>query len=224
MILIHPKYDIVNINASLECLEEIGRICYQSAPKGDTSDKFIQRIIERGHLSVIEHSLITINFIIDRGLSHELVRHRLASFTQESTRYCNYNTGVTFIIPPWSDIEEGEYLSEYYVKYPEVSSAKAVWFRSCLHNENDYLNLLRCGCKPEQARSVLNNSLKTQIIVSANLREWRHILKLRTSLGAHEQMRSIMSDVLQDLKNQVPVIFDDIEASNVEAHLPSKTL
>ena len=211
MELIKPSYDIIAIsNCPLELIEQAGRTCYQSEPFGEP-ESFVKKIINLGHHSVIEHASITIRFVIDRGVSHELVRHRICAISQESTRWCNYKHGVVFIIPAWCNISPGEY-SEL-LKDPGVSKgcADAIWFNAMLTSEADYLNLLELGWSPQQARSVLPNSLKTTVVMTANFREWRHILVQRTSLRAHPQMREVMVPLLAQLKSFLPEIFSDLE-------------
>lgn len=214
MILIKPSHRILtNIDASniLENIERDGRICYKSETKitSDSSKEFVRKIINSGHHSVIEHESLSVLFICDRGVTHELVRHRLCAFSQESTRYCNYKGGVTFIIPSWIvDIKEGacNFDNEY-----RSSQANESWYESMIHAEIAYISLLEEGWSPQQARSVLPNSLKTEIVITANLREWRHILKLRTSKAAHPQMQELMLPLLKELKEKIPVVFDDIQ-------------
>jgi len=211
----------------LELIEIAGRTCYKSEEKmTDTSHKeFVKAILKRGHESVIEHSAMTVKFIVDRGVTHELVRHRLCAFSQESTRYCNYKGGVTFVIPPWvDDVESGEYPFHWKdgpltsnnigIGFAFVSNDSYHWFWSMVYAEDNYKKLLQWGWSPQQARSVLPNSLKTEIVVTANFREWRHILKLRTSKAAHPQMREVMLMLLERVKKIIPVIFDDILAES----------
>lgn len=214
MILIKPSIEIVNFmgkygpHNELEIIEECGRICYKSEDRitEDSSPKFTSNILKLGHESVIEHSAMTVKFICDRGVTHELVRHRLCAFSQESTRYCNYKGGVTFVIPPWVNILKGEYESNA----KQYKDPDGRWFASMQLAEYEYITLLDCGWTPQQARSVLPNSLKTEIVVTANFREWRHILKLRTSKAAHPQMREVMLMLLEKVKAIIPIIFDDI--------------
>jgi len=161
---------------------------------------------------VIEHESISVRFIVDRGVSHELVRHRLCAFSQESTRYCNYKGGMTFVIPPWLpllNLDEGKFEC---FKFPDNRSAgENEWLSSMMDIENRYLALLADHkWTPQQARTVLPNSLKTEIVMTTNLREWRHVLKLRTSHAAHPQMREIMVPLLEDLVITLPEIFGDI--------------
>jgi thymidylate synthase (FAD) len=208
----------------LKRIEKAGRTCYKSESQitQESAEGFCQKIINRGHLSVIEHESITVRFVIDRGVSHELVRHRLCAFSQESTRYCNYKGGVTFVIPPWCSVAEGEYPTFRTQDGARVggmaacSEAESAWATALAVAETTYLWLLKTGpagekgWSPQQARSVLPNSLKTEIVVTANLREWRHILKLRCAKTAHPQMREVMEPLLAVLKERIPVIFEDI--------------
>lgn len=216
MKLIKPSHKILFISPKpLERIEDAGRTCYKSEDKIEegSAEKFVKMIIKRGHLSVLEHSYMTVRFICDRGVTHEIVRHRLAAYSQESTRYCNYKGGVTFIIPPWIDsIQSGEYdhawLDFNGDKLPE-RDYEWLW---CMENCSDtYVNLLNFGWSPQQARSVLPNSLKTEIVMTCNLREWTHVFSLRTSKAAHPQMRELMIPLLKEVKTLVPVIFDDIK-------------
>ena len=163
----------------------------------------MKMISGRGHLSVIEHQSVTVRVICDRGVSHEIVRHRLASYTQESTRYCNYTKGkfgseITVIEPCfWSKDDE---------KYK-------VWKKTIEQIEAGYNKLIELGATPQEARSILPNSLKTEIVITMNLREWRHFFTLRTSPAAHPQMREVAIPLLKEFQRLIPVVFDDIEIS-----------
>ena len=157
----------------LKRLEECGRVCYKSEGKitDDSAPKFVAGIIKRGHEAVLEHCSFTVKFICDRGVSHEIVRHRMASYCQESTRYCNYGkdqfgSEITVVEPC--------YLNENTFAYDE-------WKEACRRAETAYFNLLNWGLSPQEARAVLPNSLKTEVVMTANIREWRHFLRLRTS-------------------------------------------
>jgi len=195
----------------LRRIEAAGRVCYKSEELIDegTAEKFCRMILARGHESVIEHENLSVRFVTDRGVTHEIVRHRLASYSQESTRFCNYSGGVEFIIPLWVDVEPGEYGSETYTR-KQLPYGDLPWFVAMLNAEAWYKHLLSAGWTPQQARSVLPNSLKTEIVVTANLREWRHILRLRTSKAAHPQMVEIMLPLLKELQGKMPVLFADI--------------
>lgn len=174
--------------------------------------KLIENIIaymdeNPSHESVIEHESFTAKFFIDRGVSHEMVRHRLAAFTQESTRYCNYASGrfdgeVTFILPCFWDRSASE--------DPKVGQLYRRWAHMMEDIEDCYRWMIENGASPQQARSVLPNSLKTEVVMSANMREWRHVFKLRTSKAAHPQMREVMIPLLAEMKKRIPVLFDDI--------------
>lgn len=232
MRLVKPSYKILSIMAahldedgvllntdnSLRLIEVCGRTCYKSEGAIETGSnrKFVQKIMDLNHESVIEHSAMTVKFICDRGVSHELVRHRLASFSQESTRYCNYKDEVTFVIPPWiTTLNEGLYTDPLSVQSSDDRSYYGVatcrWTESIFNAEIDYQALLFDGWSPQQARSVLPNSTKTEIVVTANFREWRHIFKLRTAPAAHPQMRELMIPLLEECQKLIPVIFDDIK-------------
>lgn len=218
MILVKPSHKILAIygltegqlgNESLKLIELAGRTCYKSEDKitDGSALRLTSTVLNRGHESVIEHSAMTVRFICDRGVTHELVRHRLCAFSQESTRYCNYKGGVTFVIPPWVDILVGTYDIHYPIGKTETDET---WSKSCWEAELSYQDLLYFGWSPQQARSVLPNSLKTEIVVTANFREWRHIFKLRCSKAAHPQMREIMIPLLKECRDLIPVIFEDI--------------
>jgi len=221
MILCKPRFKIwtpaAQIDSCLMMLEDAGRICYRSESKGNFDDtkKFIKGIISKGHESVIEHFNLTVHFVVDRGVTHELVRHRLVSYSQESTRYCNYHGAVTFVIPPWIDLKAGIYLRSL-SEWNLIEGADKIWADAMLDSEIRYTELLNRGWTPQQARSVLPNSLKTEIVMTANLREWRHMLRLRTAKAAHPQMREIMIPLLNGFKSLVPVVFNDIGGSNNE--------
>ncbi len=189
----------------LKSIEEAGRVCYKSEDKitEDSAEKFVAGIIKRGHEAVLEHESIRVKFIVDRGVSHEIVRHRLAAYCQESTRYCNYSKGqfgeeITVIEPCFWDKD---------------SDLMRDWRSAMRMAENHYLGLLHQGASPQEARNVLPNSLKTEVVMTANLREWRHFFKLRTAPAAHPQMREVAIALLKEFQKLVPVVFDDIEVT-----------
>ena len=200
----------------LQAIEKAGRTCYKSedkiSPDGESAKRFVKMLIDRGHEAMIEHApSLSVKFICSRGVSHEIVRHRLFSFAQESTRYCNYSSGkfgreCTFVVPP--DQEWTKDILDY--SFAERNSNKAEWYHAMLLAEDIYLDLLNKGWKPEQARDVLPNALKTEIVVTGNYREWRHFFKLRTDKAAHPHMRLLATALLEDLKRKIPVVFDDI--------------
>jgi thymidylate synthase (FAD) len=241
----------------LKEIERASRTCYKSEERIDYSEeeygkeiydldwdirgyhikiaksarKLIPKLIKNGHHTMLEFGgTITVKFICDRGVTHELVRHRLASFAQESTRYCNYGKDehIQFIIPCWTTLKEGIYtynddydkkpigfyLDENYVEYEDscfLNTCANIEFLECLYKcEQSYNYLIEKGWSPQQARAVLPNSVKTEINVSANIRQWRNILQLRTEQSAHPQIREIMTPLLNDFKKSIPILFDDI--------------
>ena len=205
MKIIEPSVELINApsyETLLSTVEQAGRVCYKSENKigEDTAEKFISGIIQRGHEAVLEHGSITVKFTVDRGVSHEIVRHRLAAYCQESTRYCNYSqekfgTEITVIKPLF---------------FEKNTPAWNMWKGAMERCETAYFDLLNEGCSPQEARSVLPNSLKTEVVMTADVREWRHFLKLRTSSAAHPQMREVALQLLSILRETYPVFFADI--------------
>ncbi len=205
MRIIEPGFEFmeeIDGPGMLRNIECYGRTCYKSENLiTDTSaGTFVANILRRGHESVIEHEKVTVKITCDRGVSHEIVRHRIASYSQESTRYCNYykdkfGSELTFIKP---------------VFWEEGSAAYDVWYEMMQAAEDHYMRLIRIGASPQEARSILPNSLKTEIVVSMNLREWRHFFRLRTAEAAHPQMQEIARPMLEAFCNKIPVVFDDI--------------
>lgn len=205
MRIIKPGFEILtdlSPAAVLKHIELCGRTCYKSENKitEESCRTFVQSIIKRGHEAVLEHFNITVKFICDRGVSHEIVRHRLASYCQESTRYCNYSKadfdGEITVIEPF-------YLEPDTFAYDE-------WKQACMTAERAYFNLLDWGCTAQEARAVLPNSLKTEVVMTANLREWRHFFKLRCAKAAHPQMREVAIPLCKALQKKLPVVFDGI--------------
>lgn len=216
MRIIKPSYEILNISPAnpLELIELAGRVCYKSEDKitTGTADPFVRRILDSQHESVIEHASMTVKFTCDRGVSHEIVRHRVASFSQSSTRYCNYSKGkyggeITVVEPYfWSDFTCVNNNVENYTD----------WKDACEYAERAYMRMLKRGASPQEARSVLPNSLMTEVVMTANMREWRHMLQLRTSKKAHPQMREIMVPLLVDLQQRIPALFESIGGEKEE--------
>ena len=221
MRIINQSYKIETPLTSqiLKTIERSGRTCYKSAEDQITEDsakKFVAMLIQRGHYSVLEHGAITVRFIVDRGVSHEIVRHRLASYSQESTRFCNYtkekfDKEITVIKPLGL---EGEALT--------------AWKKLALLSEDTYFAIFGFLKEkgwdekkiPQWARSVLINSLKTEIVMTANPREWRHFFTMRAAPPAHPQMREVACPLLQDFRFGVPVLFDDVGDPNCMEKLP----
>lgn len=234
MILLKPRYKIEtpidgeHATRMLKLIESAARTCYKSECKttDDSHKAFVRKIANvYKHESVIEHSSVTVRFIVDRGVSHELVRHRLCAFSQESTRYVDYSEdGATkgncqFIIPPWcNDIPEGrwKYIGEQLMSpngdvcSEVISESSGEYLQSLQSAEDKYNKLSTLGWIPQQARDVLPNSTKTEIVVTTNLREWKHIFKLRADSKAHPQMREVMIPLLNEFKQHLPELFDSI--------------
>lgn len=209
MKIVEPSFEILHMadgEEVLRLLELAARTCYKSEDKIEqgTAAPFLRRILKTGHESVIEHVSATVRLVCDRGVTHEIVRHRLCSFSQESTRYANYSkekfgNEITVIRPFF---------------WEEGSDQFDEWKRAMEMCEKAYLNLLAAGARAQEARSVLPNSLKTDIVMTANMREWRHIFKLRCSKASHPQMRQSMLPLLAEFNRRVPVLFEQL----YEAH------
>ncbi len=205
MRVVPPSHEILFLpppEEILKLIETAGRTCYKSEDRmqAGSAEQFIKRILDSGHESVIEHGVCSVKFVCDRGVSHELVRHRLAAYSQESTRYANYarekfGREITVIKPCF---------------WTEDSRMYAKWREAMEQAETAYMQLLDQGAKAQEARSVLPNSLKTEVVMTANLREWRHVLKLRCSKPAHPQIRELMLPLLTEFKDRIPVLFDDL--------------
>jgi len=196
----------------LRNIELAGRTCYKSEDRiiATSAAKFVRMLLDRGHEAMVEHASASYRVICDRGVTHEIVRHRLFSYAQESSRYCNYKGGVTFIIPCWfPPIEQGDYCY-HRVNALDLSEEYIDWLHAMLDCEAKYRHLMFKDWTPQQARSVLPNALKTEIVITGNLREWRHFFKLRCAKTAHPQMQEVANMVLADIRRRIAVIFDDI--------------
>lgn len=201
MKIVAPAVNLLWITEEPEKMIELsGRTCYKSEDRitDESAGKFVKMLTTSGHHAMIEHAAASFRIITDRGITHEIVRHRLASYAQESTRFCNYsknkyNNECTFIQPP-------------NLNYNQV----IIWKEACTAAEAHYFSMLEAGCSPQIARSVLPNCLKTEIVMMANLREWRHFIKLRGSQYAHPQIRPIAYDVWLILIKFAPNVFGDL--------------
>lgn len=193
----------VNGEIVLQRLEECGRVCYKSEDKitDGSAEKFIHGIIKSGHEAVLEHCSFTVKWIVDRGISHEIVRHRIAAYCQESTRYCNYG----------KDRFENEIavIEPFYLD--KGTNGYQTWYDACIAAEKAYFDLLDFGCTPQEARAVLPTCLKTEVVMTANIREWRHFFRLRCSKAAHPQMREVAMQLLDMCCEKMPVLFEDIK-------------
>ncbi len=228
MKFIEPSFEIISDDFTrenvLSRIESAARTCYKSEDKiCDGSDvRMLNNLINRGHEAMIEHAPnLSVRFICDRGVTHELVRHRLFSFAQESTRYVNYsNEGMQFIIPEWVKGKDRKYMLnctfDYFVDLDELLKYECnrALTISCINSEEMYINLIGNGWKPQQARAVLPNCIKTEIVVTGNVREWRNAFKLRTDKAAHPQMREIMIPLIRKLNEDIPELWNDIVVNN----------
>jgi thymidylate synthase (FAD) len=214
MNIIPPSYEIEPFDGieMMKRVEKAGKTCYQSEGTitVNSYDPFIRMIIKRGHESVLEHEKITVRLICDRGISHEVVRHRIASYSQESTRYCNYGKkDIQFIDirPHFKDINWKTTIRD---EASWIRDAELLWKQVLELAEKNYKRMIALGVSPQLARSVLPNSLKTEIVITMNLREWRHFFALRTDKAAHPQMREVAIPLFKELKQKLPSVFDDI--------------
>ena len=226
MKLVHQGHQILS-RISIGGIEELqrieiaGRTCYKSedkiSPDGESAKRFVKMIIDNGHEAMLEHSSLSVRFICSRGVSHEIVRHRLFSFAQESTRYCNYSKGkfggeCSFIVPPDQDwgVNVEDYEAAGDCDNSDDIYLQWIWYWPLYVCEGEYMNLLKIGWTPQEARDVLPNALKTEIVVTGNYREWRHFFKLRCDEKAHPHIRLLAKDLLEDIKLRIPVVFDDL--------------
>lgn len=211
MNIIKPSVEIIDMDdydKIVKKIEKIGRVCYKSEENisDDSAERFISNILRRGHESVIEHEAITVRFVCDRGVTHEIVRHRIASYSQESTRYCNYTSDkfgneITVI-----DLASG---FGYDLTKEEDKKKYEIWQRSMEEAEKAYFEMLEAGATPQEARSVLPNSLKTEIVITMNLRSWRNFFRLRVDKAAHPQMREVAEIALDEFQKKLPVFFSE---------------
>lgn len=218
MKLIKPKVEILDRFKRQQVIGRIAtvaRTCYKSEAMrtADRDEALVKRLIESKHEAMLEFIDITVKFTTSIGITREIIRHRMASFANESTRYCNYSkdkfdNGFTFIIPTWVSLEEGKYNVDNLDKIK--NKADFLWAKMMLDSELTYLDLTTLGRKAEQAREVLPMSTKSELCMKANLREWRHFFKLRCHSTAHPDIRVLALDLLKRMHEQIPIIFDDL--------------
>lgn len=192
-------------------VERACRTCYKSEDKicEGSAERLIRSCIKRGHHSILEHANISFRIICDRGVSHEIVRHRIAAYSQESTRYCNYTQDkfdkeLTFIYPSWTDIMSKEEL--------ENNNMWKLLKQGAEYSEFTYNSMVLNGAKPEVARAILPNCLKTELVMTMNIRELRHFLTLRCSQAAHPDIREVAFEILNLLvANGLGIFIEDLE-------------
>ncbi len=205
LVIVRSSIELVFPPAYEELLKKI-ELCGKTAYKAEgniregSAEAFVKKIIQLGHESVVEHGSITVKVVCDRGVSHEIVRHRIASYTQESTRYCNYATE--------------KFKSKVWVVKPnflQKDSENYLWWKKSMETAAaTYKEMIRKGWKAEEARAVLPNSLKTEICITMNIREWRHFFKLRTEIKAHPQIREVAEMILRKFRSDYPALFSDV--------------
>ena len=210
MQIVEPYARILNVPdreagvAMLKRVEYYARVSHRSEEQQTPNswERFIRSVVlQHGDFSVIEHETINVEMLADRGITHEIVRHRLASYTQESTRFVNYQKkgGEAKFVKPLF-LAEGAQTDD--------------WNQAMVAAEQSYMLLLGSGLKPQIARSVLPNALASMIICTMNLRTWRHFFLMRTSLEAHPQMREITIPLLEQFKERIPILYEDIIPGN----------
>ena len=235
MKLIKPKVEILDRldeRAIVGRIATVARTCYKSEGMR-TADKdyaLVKRLIDSKHDAMLEFVDVTVKFTTDRAIANELVRHRLASYAQESTRYCNYSKDkfggeLTFVIPSWLNIPEGDYsywdgdwvdMNKLKIQLPADEKATSSWLSAMNHADTTYRILTNKGWTAEKARTVLPLSTKTEINMKANLREWRHFFKLRCHHTAHPDIRALALDLLKQMHERTPIVFDDLYKEFIE--------
>ena len=198
----------------LKHIEKIARTCYKSEDliNDESAEKMIKKLIKMNHLAMIEHASVSVLFTCDRGVTHEIVRHRVASYAQESTRYVNYSKDKFGNEIGYIDIAGGIALDTKMKDLPveTIDAIISEWHQACIDAEKHYMKMLELGATPQIARSVLNNSTKSDINVTMNLREWRHFFELRCDSAAHPQMRELVIPLLKEMSELIPIVFDDL--------------
>lgn len=205
MNIVKPYARIIGLDGAndgvslLRKIEWCGRISHRSEDTAteDSWKRFIPAVVMgHGDWSIVEHASVSVDMLVDRGITHEIVRHRLFSFTQESTRFVNYEKKLppSFILPP----------------LPEAAPPQ--YFGSVIETlEAAYRQLLAWGATPQIARSLFPNALASRIVITGNLRNWRHFLIMRTTKEAHPQMREVTIPLLAEFQSKIPLLFDDIQ-------------
>lgn len=211
----------------LSFVDWCGRISHRSEDAPTDTEKFLKFVvIEKGDWSIVEHASVTVDAIVDRGITHEIVRHRIAAYTQESTRFVNYVKKMppSFIYPiPDQEcflcLEGNEPFIHAGIYQHNIGGGKDfvecnydhAWLEAIATCEATYKELLQKGWRPQEARSVFPNALSSRIVITYNLRTWRHFFLMRTSKEAHPQMRQVTIPLLREFQKTIPVLYDDIE-------------
>lgn len=228
--VVEPSFEILAMPSNaLELLERAGRTCYKSEDRitEESAKRFVKMLRDSGHESVLEHASATVKIICSRSCSHQLVRHRIASFSQESQRYVNYNKkGFQVICPSKIGIPAGEYYFNGFCPIDKVRfytdaslqtkeiplvGLQGIWLKNRIENYWEYLFWLDRGIPPEDARECLPNATKTEVVTTMNLRMWRHVFQERAlNPKAQWQIREIMLGILKEFQTRIPVVFDDL--------------
>lgn len=205
MKLIEPSFEILNISGDLKSIEKAARTCYRSESRitedGESAKKLVGTLVDRGHFAMLEFVDITVKIITDRAIANEIVRHRIASYAQASTRYINYKEGVEFVEPLM--------VKERDKKWNPYHPFKTQFEETCRDAERAYKHLLELGATPQDARAVLPLCLATELNMKANLRSWYNFFELRTSPAAHPEMRRIAIPLCKEFQKRIPIVFDD---------------
>lgn len=214
--VIEPRWEWLKLSERkiewiVEHLEECGRNCYKSEDKitPDSADKFVRKICRRNHVSVLEHEGLTARIVCSRAASHQLVRHRIASYSQESMRYVNYGKkGLQVICPPAIGVPPAAY---YWDDYQHLTPSQNDWLKTMVRCYDEYLRELDCGIRPEDARFVLPHACKTEVVATYNMRTWRHVIEERgLNSSAQWEIRGIFASIYDELKRRLPSIFEDL--------------
>lgn len=201
----------------IHCIEDAAKTCYKSKKSStpEEFDRFLESLKERQHFAMLEFADVIVHIIHDRGFSHEAVRHRIASFAQESTRYCNYGSekfgAQVQFINPVDCIKYDKQMCN--LSKEQVDAIMCEWYESCKDAERHYMKLLDLGSSPQFARGALTNSTKTEIVIKMNIREWRHFFELRAigiTGSPHPQMQEIAKPMLLKFASLSPVLFGDL--------------
>lgn len=204
MKLIEPKAEIIHFDGGLETIEIASRTCYKSESRitedGESAKKLVKNLVVRDHTAMLEFASVTVRFTTDRAIANEIVRHRIASYAQESTRYVSYKDGVEFIEPLM--------IKERDKEWNHYNPFKIQFEETCRESEKTYQQLIELGATPQDARAILPLCLKTELVMKANLRSWINFFELRTAKAAHPEMRRITIPLCKEFQKVIPIVFD----------------
>ena len=229
--VVSPGFKIMTpLTGLVELVEQAGRVCYKSEDRiaPGTAEQFVNRIVTSGHESVLEHASVTVRIIGSRAMSHQLIRHRIGAVSQESMRYCNYGRqySLKVICPPSIGLAPSDYTITYFEvggndgwfvekngnPWEDGSTQQLRWLELTNATYKEYLTELEEGAKPEDARFILPNATKTEVVTTFNLRQWRHVFKMRCDSHAQWEIRAIMKGILAEFASAMPCVFNDLAA------------